>query len=182
MVKRDKEFIKLVGTLVANARIKNGLLQADVGVMLGFSRAQMAHIEKGTYGPTPEMMFKLAIIFKCPIEELFPSPDQYKPKIKIPPPRETKVGRKVRGPNLIKKNTEWTKRELKFLYNNIAKLDYIAIANKLNKSYTQVIYRTNVEAKTNPSAFIIPSNIPYAMQKKAIILIQQKLKEDVVYK
>src|SRR5688572_21530730 len=117
MIKQSKEFLKLVGAMVAQARISKGLLQEQVATMLCVSRPQVANIETGTCGTTPEMMFKLSVILNCPIGDLFPTPDQYKPKLKIPPPRKSKPKRKVRGPNtskpaylLVKENEELKKQ------------------------------------------------------------------------
>jgi transcriptional regulator with XRE-family HTH domain len=98
----DKEFLKIVGALIAKARINKGLVQEQVASMVGLSRPQVCNIEKGIGGTTSETMFKLSIIFDCPIGDLFPSSDRYKPKLKIPPPRNTRPGRKERGPNTSK--------------------------------------------------------------------------------
>lgn len=118
MIKQDKEFLKLVGALVTQARTSKGLPQEQVAMMLSISRPQVTNIETGTCGTTPEMMLKLSVIFNCPIGDLFPTPDIYKPKLKIPPPKEVKSGRKVRGPNtykpayLIMKENEELKKQL----------------------------------------------------------------------
>jgi transcriptional regulator with XRE-family HTH domain len=118
MVKKDKEFLKCVGALVAEARIKKGLLQEEVATMLRVSRPQVVNIEKGNSGTTPETMLKLAIILNCSISDLFPSPEQYKPKLKIPSPRKVKAGRKGRGPNtskptyLVMRENEELKKQL----------------------------------------------------------------------
>lgn len=118
MIKPDKEFLQLVGALIAQARINKGLVQEQVANMLSINRSQIANIEKGASGTTNEIMFKLSIIFDCSVGCLFPSPEQYKPKLKIPPPRKTKRGRKERGPNtskpvyLVMRENEELKKQL----------------------------------------------------------------------
>jgi DNA-binding XRE family transcriptional regulator len=118
MIKQDKEFLKLVGALICLARINKGLLQEQVASMLGLSRPQMCNIEKGVCGTTPEIMFKMAAIFNCSIVDLFPTADQYKPKLKMPTARRTKPGRKLQGPRtmkpayLVMKENEELKKQL----------------------------------------------------------------------
>lgn len=118
MKKPDKEFLHIVGALIAEARIKNGLLQEQVATMLGLCRTQITNLESGNFSTTPENIFKLSIIFNCSISDLFPSPEQYKPKLTIPPPRNIKKDRKVRGPNtskpayLLQKENELLKKQL----------------------------------------------------------------------
>lgn len=118
MTKQDKEFMKIVGALISEARIKNGLIQEQLAVMLGLSRPQICNIESGNYTTTPENMLKLSVIFNCPISDLFPTPEQYKPKLKIPPQRKSKTERKERGPNtskptyLVMKENEELKKQL----------------------------------------------------------------------
>lgn len=121
MKKMDKEFSKLVGDLIKGARIKNGLIQEQVANMLGITRPQICNIESGNYCTTPENIFKLSIIFNCSVADLFPSREQYKPKLTIPPPRKIKKERKVRGPNtskpayLLQKENELLKKQLEQL-------------------------------------------------------------------
>jgi transcriptional regulator with XRE-family HTH domain len=116
MIRQDKELLQWIGSLISKARIENSLIQEQVANMLCVSRAQIANIERGN-GTTPEMMLKLAAIFNCSVADLFPSPDQYKPKLKMPAPRKTKPGRKERGPVtskpsflMIKENEELKKQ------------------------------------------------------------------------
>lgn len=121
MNKKDKEFLHIVGIRIMNARIRSGLLQEQVATMLNFSRPQITNIETGNCGTTPEIIYKLSVIFNCPIADLYPLSDQYKPKFKVPPPRKARQGRKVRGPNttvpayLLAKENEQLKIELQQL-------------------------------------------------------------------
>ena|ERR1700760_725369 len=121
MVKQSKEFRQLFGALISEARKRKGFSQGQVANMLSISRTQIVNIEKGTSGTTPEIILKLAIIYECPIGDLFPSPDKYKPKIKIPPPKKTRPGRKERGPNtsrptyLVLKENEELKKQIEQL-------------------------------------------------------------------
>lgn len=123
MKKGDKEFMKIVGGLITEARIKSGLLQEQVAIMVGIHRTQITNIESGNYSTTPENMFKLSIIFNCSVADLFPTHDQYKPKLKLPPPKKTKPGRKERGPNtskpayLLQKENEELKKQIDQLTN-----------------------------------------------------------------
>ena len=121
MTKRDKEFQKIVGARILVARINSGLVQEQVAAMLNLSRPQMTNIETGTCGTTPEMMYKLSVIFNCSVIDLFPLPNQYKPKFKLPPVKIKKPGRKVCGPRtkipayLLVKENEQLKKELQQL-------------------------------------------------------------------
>lgn len=123
MNKKDTEFMHIVGIRIMNARIKAGLLQEQVAAMLNFSRPQVCNIETGNSSTTPEIMYKMSVIFNCPIADLYPLPDQYKPKFKVPPPRKVRQGRKVRGPNttvpayLLAKENEQLKKELQQIIN-----------------------------------------------------------------
>lgn len=123
MTKQDKEFMKIVGARISEARIKNGLIQEQLAVMLGLSRPQICNIESGNYTTTPENMLKMSVIFNCSIGDLFPSPEQYKPKLKMPPPRKAKENRKERGPNtskpayLLQKENQELKKQINQLTN-----------------------------------------------------------------
>ena len=121
MNKADKEFQKIVGARILEARINAGLVQEQVAAMLNFSRSQLTNIEIGTCGTTPETIYKLSVIFNCSVVDLFPLPNQYKPKFKLPPTKIKKPGRKVNGPHtktpayLLVKENEQLKKELKIL-------------------------------------------------------------------
>lgn len=121
MNKKNKEFLQIVGARIKEARISTGLLQEQVATMLNLSRVQITNIESGTCGTTPEIIYKLSVIFNCSIIDLYPLPDQYKPKLKLLPPIKLKKARKFRGPNtaipayLLKKENEELKKELQQL-------------------------------------------------------------------
>lgn len=68
------------GTLTNRIRLlrfMNGeMSQADLGQRIGVTRQTIAAIESGKYSPTLEAAFKIAHVFKVPLEEVF----QWEPK------------------------------------------------------------------------------------------------------
>ena len=101
MEKRDIEFIKIVAALITKARLKKGLTQVQVAAMLGVTGPQMNNIEKGVCRTKSEIIFKLSVIFECPIADLFPSLEIYKPKLELPPSRKEagSKGTRAKSPN-----------------------------------------------------------------------------------
>lgn len=49
----------------------NEMTQKDLAALVGVSRQTIVAIEKGKYSPTLELCFKLSIVFKKPIDEIF---------------------------------------------------------------------------------------------------------------
>ncbi len=56
-------------------RAERGWSQADLGGELGVSRQAVNAIETGKYDPSLPLAFKIARLFKLPIEEIFNDPD-----------------------------------------------------------------------------------------------------------
>jgi putative transcriptional regulator len=56
-------------------RAAKGLSQADLAQALGVSRQTINAIETEKYDPSLPLAFKIAKLFKCPIEEIFESHD-----------------------------------------------------------------------------------------------------------
>ena len=52
-------------------RAERGWSQADLGGELGVSRQAVNAIETGKYDPSLPLAFKIARLFKLPIEEIF---------------------------------------------------------------------------------------------------------------
>lgn len=48
-----------------------GMTQDELSVLLDVSRQTIISLEKGRYNPSITLAFKLARLFKCPIEEIF---------------------------------------------------------------------------------------------------------------
>ena len=55
-------------------RAERGWSQADLGGELGVSRQAVNAIETGKYDPSLPLAFKIARLFKLPIEEIFNDP------------------------------------------------------------------------------------------------------------
>ena len=51
------------------------MTQAELAKRVGVSRQTIIAVEKGKYSPSLEMAFRIARIFKVPIEEVFQYPD-----------------------------------------------------------------------------------------------------------
>ncbi len=63
-------------TLVTNSiralRFANGeMTQADLADRVGVTRQTIIAIEQGKYSPTLEMAFKIARVFRVPLDEVF---------------------------------------------------------------------------------------------------------------
>jgi len=56
-------------------RAERGWSQADLGGELGVSRQAVNAIETGKYDPSLPLAFKIARLFKLPIEEIFNDPN-----------------------------------------------------------------------------------------------------------
>lgn len=62
----------IIGNNVRKQRfLKNEMTQKDLAQAVSVSRQTIVAIEKGQYSPTLELCFKISIIFKTPIEEIF---------------------------------------------------------------------------------------------------------------
>jgi putative transcriptional regulator len=51
--------------------LSNEMTQAELGDRIGVTRQTIAAIEAGKYSPTLETAFRLADVFKKPLEEIF---------------------------------------------------------------------------------------------------------------
>ncbi|NQU87619.1 MAG: helix-turn-helix transcriptional regulator [Mariniphaga sp.] len=59
------------------------MTQQQLADETGVSRQTIVAIEKGNYSPTLELAFRIAYIFKTPLEEIFTyDPNLYQPKKK----------------------------------------------------------------------------------------------------
>jgi len=47
------------------------MTQGELGDKVGVTRQTIAAIEQGKYSPSLEVAFRIAHIFKCPLEEVF---------------------------------------------------------------------------------------------------------------
>jgi len=52
-------------------RAEKDLTQADLAIELSVSRQTINAIEKGKFDPSLPLAFKMSILFKLPIEEIF---------------------------------------------------------------------------------------------------------------
>jgi len=61
-----------IGNNVRKLRFFNSeMTQKDLAKAVGVSRQTIVAIEKGNYSPTLELCFKIAIVFKTTIDEVF---------------------------------------------------------------------------------------------------------------
>ena len=61
-----------IGNNVRKHRFLNDeMTQKDLAQKIGVSRQTIVAIEKGQYSPTLELCFKLSIVFKTPIDQIF---------------------------------------------------------------------------------------------------------------
>ena len=54
-----------------NKRDESRMTQEDLARLAGVTRQTIISLENGRYNPSLELAFKLARIFRCPIEDLF---------------------------------------------------------------------------------------------------------------
>jgi len=52
-------------------RAANGWTQDNLSEKVGVSRQTIISIESGRYNPSLELAFKIAIVFRCTIEDVF---------------------------------------------------------------------------------------------------------------
>ena len=58
-------------------RFANGeLTQAELADRVGVTRQTIIAIEQGRYSPTLEMAFRIARVFRVPLDEVFQYPDE----------------------------------------------------------------------------------------------------------
>jgi transcriptional regulator with XRE-family HTH domain len=60
------------GALIAAARQKEGLTQAQLATHIGHKRASISHIEAGIQKPLPHILLLIADVLKVEINDLFP--------------------------------------------------------------------------------------------------------------
>lgn len=56
---------------IKDLRAKNDFSQDVLAEKLGVSRQTIISLEKGRYNPSITLAFKLALLFKCKIEDIF---------------------------------------------------------------------------------------------------------------
>ena len=64
---------------VRELRTERGWSQSDLGDQLGVSRQSVNAIEAGRYDPSLPLAFKIAAVFRQPIERIF-HPDEAEPR------------------------------------------------------------------------------------------------------
>ncbi len=58
-------------------RFTNGeMTQADLAERVGVTRQTIIAIEQGKYSPTLEMAFRIARVFRVPLDDVFQYPDE----------------------------------------------------------------------------------------------------------
>ena len=53
------------------------MTQADLADRVGVTRQTIIAIEQGKYSPTLEMAFRIARVFRVPLDEVFQYPDEH---------------------------------------------------------------------------------------------------------
>jgi putative transcriptional regulator len=62
---------------VRSLRFANGeMTQAELADRVGVTRQTIIAIEQGKYSPTLEMAFRIARVFRVPLDEVFQYPDE----------------------------------------------------------------------------------------------------------
>jgi putative transcriptional regulator len=62
---------------IRSLRFANGeMTQADLADRVGVTRQTIIAIEQGKYSPTLEMAFRIARVFRVPLDEVFQYPDE----------------------------------------------------------------------------------------------------------
>ncbi|WP_157721935.1 helix-turn-helix domain-containing protein [Tumebacillus avium] len=69
--------IESVGQRIRRLRIERGLSQVDLAEQVGVSDRWISQIEKGKATASPELLNKVATIFKVPVMEILQQEDQY---------------------------------------------------------------------------------------------------------
>jgi putative transcriptional regulator len=54
----------------------NEMTQAELAERIGVTRQTLIAIEQGRYSPTLEMAFKIARVFKTPLDDVFQYPEE----------------------------------------------------------------------------------------------------------
>ena len=62
---------------IRSLRFANGeMTQAELADRVGVTRQTIIAIEQGKYSPTLEMAFRIARVFRVPLDEVFQYPDE----------------------------------------------------------------------------------------------------------
>jgi putative transcriptional regulator len=62
---------------IRRLRFANGeMTQADLADRIGLTRQTIIAIEQGRYSPSLEMAFRIAQVFKVPLDDVFAYPDK----------------------------------------------------------------------------------------------------------
>ncbi|GIF50283.1 Xre family transcriptional regulator [Asanoa ferruginea] len=72
MVKATRVTNRIRALRFANAE----MTQADLADRIGVTRQTVIAIEQGRYSPSLEMAFRIAHVFKVPLDDVFQYPDQ----------------------------------------------------------------------------------------------------------
>ena len=65
-----------VNNSIRSLRFANGeMTQADLAERIGVTRQTLIAIEQGRYSPSLEMAFRIARVFKVPLDDVFHYPD-----------------------------------------------------------------------------------------------------------
>jgi len=74
----DREIKKAVGKKIREMRDKLGHSASRIATELGMSREAITHIETGRNNISAVGLWKLAVLFKCDLDDFFPTvPDGY---------------------------------------------------------------------------------------------------------
>lgn len=70
-MRKNAKLPKLLGKRIQKHRKEIGLSQEKLGDKIGISRAYMGYIEQGRYGPSLEVLEKIAKALSIPLKQLF---------------------------------------------------------------------------------------------------------------
>jgi putative transcriptional regulator len=69
-------YLDMVRNRIREQRGEIGMTQAELGAALGVSRQTVISIESGRYLPSLPLAFRIARLFKAPLEQLFEPTDE----------------------------------------------------------------------------------------------------------
>lgn len=70
-MRKNAKLPKVLGKKIQKQRKEIGYTQEELGDKVGISRAYMGYIEQGRYGPSLEVLEKIAKAIGIPLKQLF---------------------------------------------------------------------------------------------------------------
>lgn len=123
-MKNDIDLRKYAGNIIKKLREHRNMTQDELAEELNTTRQAVSRYENGDRGVSQDLLFKLASIFKVPIDEFFPPINDVYIKQEISEKEEIELLKEtLKRKGLLNSNEEITEE-------NITKLFKFAMANK----------------------------------------------------